>query len=240
MKQNYPLKIEIHGLKAQTYGVLRLHPGDGNFPTSLWKKGDIFRETYRIPISHDVPTPSRAYIKASFQDTNLSPKKLKPYDTEGNPSNGIFGSVVIRSHTQPKIENSTYYELGDQIALVGYKIVPASEGLKVTLYWRALAAISKNYTVFVHVLDREGHLVAQQDRQPKEGLAPTSIWQEEEVIEDKYQIPISSDSSRKQYQVQVGMYNIDTMDRLPAFDAEGARLPHAMIRLAEIEYPLKR
>jgi hypothetical protein len=98
-----------------------------------------------------------------------------------------------------------------------------------------LTAISENYTVFVHVLDREGQLVAQQDRQPKEGLAPTSIWQEGVVVEDEYQLSIPSGSAGEQLRVQVGMYNLDTMERLPAFDADGSRLPDDVIVITEIE-----
>jgi hypothetical protein len=238
MEQNYPLTIEVLNSYAQVYGRLRLHPGYGSFPTSLWEEGDIFRETYRVSIASEIPTPSQAYFKVSFQKPDLPDKKLKPHNVQGDPVEASFGHLIVRAQKQPQVENPTRYELGGQVALKGYEVIASpveGEDLKVTLYWSALTAISENYTVFVHVLDREGQLVAQQDRQPKEGLAPTSIWQEGVVVEDEYQLSIPSGSAGEQHRVQVGMYNLDTMERLPAFDADGSRLPDDVIVITEIE-----
>ncbi len=232
MEQNYPLILQILGPHAQIYGELRLHPGYGNFPTSLWEKGNIFRETYHISISPDAPTPSQAYIRVSFQGSDLPP--LKPYDSQGNPIEVVLGYLVIRSQEQPEVKNPIHYKLGEQIALVGYEITtfPEEEGeVGVTLYWRALTAIDKNYTVFVHVLDESERLVAQEDRQPKNGLSPTSIWQAREIIEDEYRLSVPPEKQVGEYQIRVGMYELDTMERLPAFDGEGNRWPHDVIVL---------
>jgi 4-amino-4-deoxy-L-arabinose transferase-like glycosyltransferase len=235
MGQNYSLKIEVLGPEAQVYGVLRLHPGHGNFPTSLWQKGDVFRETYHISTFPDVPAPSLAYINVSFENFAVPAwPQLRPHDGQGQPISPGFGRLAIRPSTQPVVKNPTYYQLGEQIALVGSHIVYANEVeniVEITLYWQALTAVQEDFTTFVHVVDEHEQLVAQHDSQPRGGLAPTTIWQEGDIIEDKFSLLLPEDAIEKQYEVRVGMYKLTTMERLPAFDADSYRQPHDMIVL---------
>lgn len=240
MEQNHTLRVEILGHEAQVYGVLRLHPGQGNFPTSIWRRGDVFRDTYRVRISPDVPAPSLAQIKVSFHAPNSSEVGLKARDANGNPIGTTFGRLVIRQQDQPEIKNPVYYELGGRVALVGYEFNTneAKGKVRVTLYWRALAEMEKDYTVFVHLIDEEGQLEAQDDSQPKGGVSPTRIWKAGEVIEDEHILSLSPNGAEERYHLIVGMYDLATMERLAAFDADGSRLLHDVIVLGEIRLSL--
>lgn len=75
------------------------------------------------------------------------------------------------------------------------------------LYWRADAKMVESYTVFTHLLDEGGQLVAQQDNLPVNGLAPTNTWQLGITIRDPYQLTIPASAAPGRYRLLVGLYN---------------------------------
>ncbi|HXV43260.1 MAG TPA: hypothetical protein VEC96_09370, partial [Anaerolineae bacterium] len=113
----------------------------------------------------------------------------------------------------------TNLQFGDSIALIGLDL-PAStlrpgQTLSYTLHWQALAPISKDYTVFTHLLDAAGNLKAQQDNAPQQGHYPTSWWDRGERVIDAYALPLPSDLAPGRYSLRVGLYEPETGRRLP-------------------------
>jgi len=108
--------------------------------------------------------------------------------------------------------------LGDKVALLDHTLEgPLRHGatIRLTLYWQALKEMEKDYTVFVHVVDEEGTVWGQWDSQPVSGERPTSSWERGEVIEDAYKISIDVEGPREGYRIKVGMYLVETGERLP-------------------------
>ncbi len=96
---------------------------------------------------------------------------------------------------------------GEQIELDGYRLEPAA----VVLQWRALAQPPADYTVFVHVLDAWGKLVAQADSQPLGGEFPTGTWRPGETIADRHVLSMPPEARR----IEVGLYELGSGQRLP-------------------------
>ena len=71
---------------------------------------------------------------------------------------------------------------------------------------KVLARLTENYDVFLHLLDASGNVVAQTDRQPLSGLAPTSFWEPGERLRDAYTIPLPADLAPDSYRIKVGFY----------------------------------
>jgi len=88
-----------------------------------------------------------------------------------------------------------------------------------------------SYKVFSHLLDSEGCIWGQRDSVPRKGNYPTTGWLPGEVIVDKYEIPVQSDAPSGEYRIEIGMYDLETMARLPAFDGEGRRLAEDRVLL---------
>jgi hypothetical protein len=135
-------------------------------------------------------------------------------------------------------ESGMWYNLGEKIRLTGHEVndtVRAGETLRPRLYWQARAPMDKDYTVFVHLLDKGGNLRAQQDCQPQKGDYPTSLWQQGEVIWDGHQIPLPPDLPAGTYRLVAGMYLLESMERLPVFDRIGRQPPDDVIPLGEIQ-----
>jgi len=98
------------------------------------------------------------------------------------------------------------------------------------LYWQALAPLERDYTVFTHLLGgynpaTDGPLWAGHDSQPNGGHYPTTAWQPGQVVLDRHPLLVPDEAPPGDYQLEVGLYELATMVRLPATDATGQRLP---------------
>ena len=127
-----------------------------------------------------------------------------------------------------KPKNAVNYRLGDSIFLEGFRlnseVISPGDTLTVVIYWRPREEVVGDYTVFVHLLSDDGELVAQQDNVPLNGIRPTDTWLTGEVLEDVFNIVTPADLSPGQYELSIGMYDSETIVRLPIFDAEGNQL----------------
>jgi len=130
------------------------------------------------------------------------------------------------------------YRLGEHIQLKRVRLsswtLAPGETLTVVPVWKSDGMVEKNYTVFCHVLSTSGDLVAQRDSPPIYGFRPTTTWRAGEIIEDSYDIPLDGDLPPGEYDLSVGMYDIETMERLAAFNAAGERLPEGRIVLGSL------
>jgi hypothetical protein len=104
----------------------------------------------------------------------------------------------------------------------------AHGALRVTLYWRALRRIHVPYTVFVHLLDGKGEMLGQWDSEPLDGTYPTDVWPVEgidgrQIIRDRYLVP-ADERLPSDAQLAIGLYDVTTRTRLPAYGTDGARL----------------
>jgi 4-amino-4-deoxy-L-arabinose transferase-like glycosyltransferase len=144
----------------------------------------------------------------------------------------------------PPPEHPVGAGFGEAAHLVGYSL--SSEASKpgdtvyLTLTWRVLAPMDANYTVFAHVLGEHnpatgGPLWAGHDSQPVSGHYPTAVWQPGETVLDVHPLTIPADAPPGDYQLEAGLYLLETMVRLPAADAEGNPIPSDAVLLGTIK-----
>ncbi len=137
----------------------------------------------------------------------------------------------------PVQQNPMHVFLGDSVIFKGYDLetdmVSPGENLALTLYWAALRETDANYIVFAHLDDAEGNLVAQLDGPPGDAEHRTYDWWPGYFDWDEWPITIPEEVMPGTYTLVVGMYDADTVVRLPAIDADGTSLGESII-LAEI------
>jgi hypothetical protein len=109
-------------------------------------------------------------------------------------------------------------QFGDQgITLRSYSYQPfldAGRWINVRLQWQASQPLATNYTVFIHLIDQNGRLVAQQDGQPTAGYAPTSSWGPGLIIDDRHALLLPPGLASGEYQLRIGLYDPATGERL--------------------------
>ncbi len=104
---------------------------------------------------------------------------------------------------------STVAHLGASVSLVraAYTTdVQPGTGVNVQLVWRADQAVDVAYSVFVHLDDAQGHLIAQHDGTPMAGLRPTNHWRSGETILDQHALLLRQDLQPGDYRLNAGMY----------------------------------
>ncbi|HUT15747.1 MAG TPA: glycosyltransferase family 39 protein [Anaerolineae bacterium] len=223
MKQDYDLLL---GLKDKTASIeleaVFPLPND-SYPTSEWRIGETLRTPYDLLIEADVPM-GRYQLFGNLLDSNgmelvSGGFTLTELDVGGREH--LFVSPEIRFPMRADVAHSA--------ALIGYDLDSTSIGpggtLRLTLYWQPAAGMGRSYTVFSHLVDSQGRVWGQKDSVPCGGACPTTSWLEGEFIADEYGIKVDPDAPAGEYQIKVGMYDPESMDRLPAFDEIGRRWP---------------
>ena len=136
------------------------------------------------------------------------------------------------------------YQLGQHIQLrrvrLSTETLAPGDTLTVVLIWEVDGEVKGNYKVFCHVLSAGGELVAQQDGLPLYGVRPTPGWRAGEVIEDSYEILLDGNLAPGEYELSVGMYDVESVERLAVYDASGERLPddRIVLGLLHVEAPV--
>ncbi len=222
------------------------------YPTSRWKVGEIVRmETLPWDVGKDfnvglgvmegedwrivedrlpLEVVTSTLVVSSF-DEGTALKLLEVQD--GQPV------TPRRSFEPPSIPHLLQADLAHKVRLLGYGLSPDTfypgETLHLTLYWQALAKMEKDYTIFTHLVDKEGQVWGQQDNFPVGGTRPTSGWLVGEIVVDEYDIPVRGDAPPGEYTIEIGMYDMISGERLATFGEEGERLADDSVLLTKIE-----
>jgi hypothetical protein len=132
------------------------------------------------------------------------------------------------------VEHPLWRDFGGVAALLGYAVQAVTAGgedrLQMNLWWRALAEMDRDYTVFIHIVDQDGGIRAQQDTLLLSGDRPTSAWRAGETVKQQYDLALPSDATRA-YTVLTGLYCLETGERLPVWDEAGQRVADDAIPL---------
>jgi hypothetical protein len=182
----------------------------------------VYCDTYDLPLKKvgDVPVLARAEV-GLYEYDSADFERLSPLSPTGEVMGRVeVGRIKVIPRRWPSYEPGypADYSVGGLLTLVGYDLdeqVEAGEELDCTLYWRVEQLVSADYTVFNHLSGPDGQLWGQLDSQPSIGNYPTSAWGVGEVIRDEHDIPVQRDAPPGQYQLEVGMYLLNTGERLP-------------------------
>ena len=112
-----------------------------------------------------------------------------------------------------------------QILLVGAELEgPLRHGAtpRLRLHWQATVTPARDYTVFVHVVDGTETKWGQRDSWPADGQRPTTSWRPGEVVTDEHPVYIAVEGPREGYRLLVGLYDLETGERLPLADGRTA------------------
>ena len=102
----------------------------------------------------------------------------------------------------------------DQVVFYDWPALPGRP-LRLETRWRVTGPEAVNYTLFLHLLDPDGQLVAGLDGAPVNGYRATGTWQPGEVISDRRALLLPPNLAPGQYTVEVGLYDGASGRRLP-------------------------
>lgn len=222
------------------------YPGQGMNPTRGWLAGQVWRDRLTLVAEGALNGPTLAALQVRLNEGGpapvvtgspqppapATPRRDLPPTRDGQPVEPpVVAAVVVRPAAPlvPPAAEGAAAVFAESFELAASTVETGDEGPVVTLWWAATAAPPADYTIFVHLLDAAGNLVAQADSPPNDGLSPTRIWRAGDVIVDTHRFPpgtVVPDGGR----ILVGAYRPDTGERAPATQG-GAPLAENSVEL---------
>lgn len=200
------------------------------YPAGYWQAGDEFTTRHTLTVPLDAQNGLH-WIEVGLYDRRTM-LRSQVYGLDKRPA-GNFArlvpvKVVLGSAPATEIAaggQRLEMRLGDRIALQSYRLdterTDKGQTFRLTLYWRALQNVERDYTVFVHLLGPDDRIVAQKDSEPESGRMPTTMWEEGDLVEDEYSLEVPASVRIEQCRIEVGMYTWPDLRRLPVYSPEG-------------------
>ena len=202
-------------------------------PTSAWDDASL-RTQHRLRVPADLPPGSYTLITGLFD-----PASGQRVVWQGREDAIELGKVTIapREHDfqPPAPQHPLQLTLQGGHRLVGYDLIGRAEPgspINLILYWRPAGPTQTRYSVFVHLIDHDGRILAQDDGEPAEGRHPTTSWLAGETIADFHAFPFPQTDSPGPFGLEIGLYDPLTGARVPFVDEQGQILAdHIVIPL---------
>jgi hypothetical protein len=103
------------------------------------------------------------------------------------------------------------YTFGGQILFLGYdpdSVKLQDDGtLTISLYWRALRPVERDYRVYLRLINGAYHVWGKQDARPFWDGFPTNEWEVDQVVFDPREIPVLPGTPPGSYQLAVSLYD---------------------------------
>jgi hypothetical protein len=230
----HPLGTAYHSFvhlldpEGQTVAQSDRQPGGIHYPTTLWQPGERLRDDHLLRIPAEAPQGVYRIVAGMYAiaaDGTLQP-------LGGPVVIGQMGLDVGAPAEPSDVGQPVGATFDGQIELLGYHTAQQERILAITLRWHCLQPPDADYTVFVHLVDAAGAVVAQHDSQPQGGAYPTSIWDTGAVVADTHLLSLPSDMQPGSYWLRVGLYLLETAVRLQV-DGDGDSVELGPVELAD-------
>jgi hypothetical protein len=221
--EDYEILLKVVNGAYKVWGQQEGRPVRGVFPTYTWQERQIIKDQREIEVLPGTP-PGVYHIEVFLYDL----RNGVWVEPDGGPE--PLGPVEI-PQTVPlpvdalDMQYRAVANLGGKVQLLGYNIesgLRPGNGIRLTLFWQALQKMDKEYTVFTHLIDGEGNIRGQKDNPPVDGFYPTTLWEPGEIVRDQYDMTISPEALPGEYQLEVGMYLVETGERLEILAEDGS------------------
>jgi 4-amino-4-deoxy-L-arabinose transferase-like glycosyltransferase len=239
METDYRIFLDLVNGVYHVWGKQDGRPYWDGYPTNQWPKGLVLRDVREIEVWPGTP-PGSYQVVISVYDP-ASGRWLPP----AGGGDLVIGPIELPRREPPPvealdIEHLLSANLGGRVHLLGYNMTGAFQPggeVRLTVFWQALKAMEEDYTVFIHLVDSQGHIWGQKDNPPVDGFYPTTAWEAEEIVRDQYDVGISPDAPPGQYQIEIGMYLAETGERLPVSAKDGsAQGDRILLTRVEVEH----
>jgi hypothetical protein len=207
-------------------------------PSNWWEPGQIVTEQFVLTTTAQIPVGGYR-LTVSFREQNTFEKMPVYQNEDSNPLDRIQLGYVAVPWTGVVNEAATPFRMrfGDEFQLLAADLPPEQanpgDALDVQLYWEALSPNrpQHDYTIFVHLINETGEMVANADGPPQGGQYATGAWVPGSMVPDNHRLVLPPDLPPGSYEIRVGAYLPETGQRLPVFDKADNEMPGASLPL---------
>ncbi|MCS6840044.1 MAG: hypothetical protein NZ699_03860 [Roseiflexus sp.] len=97
--------------------------------------------------------------------------------------------------------------------------------MELALLWHALSRQDRDWWTFVHLVDANRRIVAEDNREPRDGAYPMSQWVAGDWVEARYTLAIPANLPPGDYALRVGLWDPATGRRAAFFDDDNVYDP---------------
>ncbi len=181
---------------GRTVEVVALDLSMGTYPLSLGEYTSRAYD-YLASVNHTIVQQVDSFYL--FQRTDSLEPQVVRTDSWGNLMTLTgYGADIAREGTRFEV---TMADLG-------------TTTVRVSLLWRMEAETDQNLTVFVHVIDSTGQLLAQHDGWPADSHRPTSVLSPGSAIRDIHTLSWPGDQDPATLSLRIGIYDSNTREPL--------------------------
>ncbi|MGH2458567.1 MAG: ArnT family glycosyltransferase [Chloroflexota bacterium] len=207
---DFEVVITARTASGASVGEWRGLVGGPAYPTSRWRANQQIRQLVDLP------------IVATASGTAGLDLSVSPVGASSQPSVVSVGQITVKAsthrYTAPAPAHGLDVAFSGVGTLIGFDLpdrqYAAGETLPITLYWKSQGSSPVAYTVFVHLLDAQSHVVGQRDEPPVHGSRPTTGWVANEYLADEHDVSIDPKVAPGTYQIEVGLYDPSTGQRV--------------------------
>jgi hypothetical protein len=216
-----PVAVRLLSASGAPIGQQDGAPVYGLYPFSRWTVGQYILDRREVRVDQEA-APGAARLEVALGGRPPLELPAPPVDK------------VDRRFILPSMQYPLDIAFGQVVRLRGYDVerqVSSSGTLRLTLYWEALnpSPLTASYTVFTHLLDGAGQVVAQHDGPPAQGHTLSTTWVKGQIIEDTHELAFKEGGYAGGGTIEVGLYDAKTMVRLNTTSGEDfALLPQAV------------
>ena len=217
---HYDGRVQIDLVNAQSgrrWALANERPMRGGNPTFLWRPGERVLDDYALSLPIDLA--QGAYVlNVSLLDVTRE-GWIEFADSQGKPIAHVVAGPLWVGESAPAFQVGTPAPATfDGIELVGFDLprstFAAGEPVPLVLYWKANRPVETDYTVFAHLWDSQGRLIAQKDSPPVQGNLPMSFWVPGVMVQDRYEIMLPPNPPAGSYRIMIGLYQPESGERL--------------------------
>jgi mannosyltransferase len=224
----YLVGLRLTDQTGRTWGQRDSEPRAGLSPFSAWQEGEQMLDHHGLLVPAGTPPGDyqlrlRVYRAADERGLTVLGENAIPQGTEA-----VLGIVqVVLPSYQPPVEalsigHALSADLADSegpvLRLLGYSLgegpLKPGQVLKLTLFWQALADVSRDYIVFVQLQDEKGKVWANRETAPVDGSYPTADWQAGQLVRDPHDFVVPAAVPDGPYHLVVGLYRATDRERL--------------------------
>ncbi len=251
MDRNWSIFVHVVDEQGVIVAQRDRYPGQGLLATTHLQPGQTWADDYVIPIPAGTLAPTSLQIAVGLYDVRDGTRLPLTLQLHGGskgseqevgsahaPSDAVtFGRIALRARSGA-VPNPLHQNIGGALELSGYELdrraLRPGEAFTVTLHWRALAPMRVNYSVSVRVRGEGQTLWAAKDAWPQDGAAPTSAWQPGQALTDSYTLTLDPATPPGQYQLEIVVYDAQTLIPLRLWNAEGYPTDGEGVRLSRL------
>ena len=209
---DYRVQLTLTDGQGNVAAIWEGQPVHGNYSTLNWKAGELIRDPWNLRLPETIipgTTYSLGLTLFDGEDKKCGVWKLGT----------VQASSRSRSSAVPAMQHVVDATWADAIELLGFDVraIPNTSNsgwLELDLFWRSLAPVAADYLVVIRLVDSRGQTVLAQEGDPAGGRAPTSTWQQGEVVQDFHSLAYQDLPMGEKYRLEVILTDPQTGEHL--------------------------